>query len=253
MATTITKVFDNVVINDISLLDFNDVILNGINGKEGLTITVTPNIDHFQRLRNSNNDFFNKAYQIATYRLCDSRIVQKLSKLKGKENSIEHVVPGSDLTKFLLQQPLIKQSKITVIGTSDKEIKKIIEKYQLMNVQHYNPPMGFVKDPKEVSKSIDFIIESNPDVVFLAVGSPAQEHLAYALFEKVGSNNTLSTQIFCIGASLDFLSGKTKRAPAWMQKSHLEWLHRACSQPKRLIPRYFNNLKYIIRFVFGGK
>ena len=42
----------------------------------------------------------------------------------------------------------------------------------------------------------------------------------------------------CCGASLDFLTGKTARAPQWMRKSRLEWLHRLLSEPKRLAKRY---------------
>ncbi|HDU5204087.1 TPA: WecB/TagA/CpsF family glycosyltransferase, partial [Klebsiella pneumoniae subsp. pneumoniae] len=61
--------------------------------------------------------------------------------------------------------------------------------------------------------------------------------------------NSFAAQLFCIGASLDFLTGKTKRAPIWMQKAHLEWLHRALSQPRRLVPRYYRNLKYVLWFL----
>ena len=38
--------------------------------------------------------------------------------------------------------------------------------------------------------------------------------------------------------TLDFLTGVTRRAPAWMQRSGLEWLHRAVSEPRRLAGRY---------------
>jgi exopolysaccharide biosynthesis WecB/TagA/CpsF family protein len=42
----------------------------------------------------------------------------------------------------------------------------------------------------------------------------------------------------CVGASLAFLSGKIKRAPPWMQRLSLEWLHRLYTEPKRLTRRY---------------
>ena len=41
-----------------------------------------------------------------------------------------------------------------------------------------------------------------------------------------------------VGAAFDFHSGRVKRAPKWMQKSGLEWLHRLSSEPKRLWRRY---------------
>jgi UDP-N-acetyl-D-mannosaminuronic acid transferase (WecB/TagA/CpsF family) len=41
-----------------------------------------------------------------------------------------------------------------------------------------------------------------------------------------------------IGAGLDFLAGRQHRAPAWVRRLRLEWLWRALSSPRRLIPRY---------------
>jgi len=41
-----------------------------------------------------------------------------------------------------------------------------------------------------------------------------------------------------VGAALDFHAGTVKRAPAWMRKSGLEWLHRLASDPRRLWRRY---------------
>ena len=45
-----------------------------------------------------------------------------------------------------------------------------------------------------------------------------------------------------IGGSLDFLVGETVRAPEWMQRSGLEWVHRLVSEPARLGPRYARDL-----------
>lgn len=66
------------------MVNFLDIIHNNFNRKDGLKIIVTPNIDHLQRLRNSDDPSFCKAYEISDYRLCDSRIVQKLSSLMNE-------------------------------------------------------------------------------------------------------------------------------------------------------------------------
>jgi hypothetical protein len=42
----------------------------------------------------------------------------------------------------------------------------------------------------------------------------------------------------CVGASLDFLGGKARRAPLWMQRARLEWLHRLLREPRRMWHRY---------------
>ncbi len=41
-----------------------------------------------------------------------------------------------------------------------------------------------------------------------------------------------------VEAAFDFISGTKPRAPAWLQKLGLEWLHRLASEPKRLWKRY---------------
>jgi N-acetylglucosaminyldiphosphoundecaprenol N-acetyl-beta-D-mannosaminyltransferase len=41
-----------------------------------------------------------------------------------------------------------------------------------------------------------------------------------------------------VGAAFDFHVGDVTRAPRWMQRSGLEWLHRLASEPRRLWRRY---------------
>jgi exopolysaccharide biosynthesis WecB/TagA/CpsF family protein len=41
-----------------------------------------------------------------------------------------------------------------------------------------------------------------------------------------------------IGGSFNFVSGRVKRAPVWVQKCGLEWIHRICQEPGRLWRRY---------------
>ena len=41
-----------------------------------------------------------------------------------------------------------------------------------------------------------------------------------------------------VGAAFDYHAGTIKRAPLWMQRHGLEWLHRLSSEPGRLWKRY---------------
>ena len=41
-----------------------------------------------------------------------------------------------------------------------------------------------------------------------------------------------------VGAAFDFLAGTVQRAPLWMQKAGLEWIHRMAMDPGRLWKRY---------------
>ena len=68
----------------------------------------------------------------------------------------------------------------------------------------------------------------------LAVGSPQQEMLAQRLKER-GVARGLA---LCIGASINFLTGAERRAPAWMQASGMEWMFRLAQDPRRMAWRY---------------
>jgi N-acetylglucosaminyldiphosphoundecaprenol N-acetyl-beta-D-mannosaminyltransferase len=41
-----------------------------------------------------------------------------------------------------------------------------------------------------------------------------------------------------VGAGIDFMAGRVKRAPVWMQNAGMEWLWRLSLEPRRLWRRY---------------
>lgn len=236
--------FNGIELHDISM----DSLVSMIKDKrlQGGYV-VTPNADHFYRLCAGGDQEFIDAYKNATIRVCDSRIVQKLSIFE--QDRIRHVVPGSDLTQAIIESDWAKKYKILLVGPSASEVEIIREKFDLLYLQHYSPPMGFISDFSEVKKCIDVIKQSGADIVFLAVGSPQQEVLASLVKRDFPASQGCSSVLICVGASLDFLSGKIARAPSIIQKMHLEWLHRVLSDPKRLFPRYWKNFLWILSYL----
>lgn len=69
----------------------------------------------------------------------------------------------------------------------------------------------------------------NSAVIFVALGAPSQEKWIHENLKKL----THCKLIIGIGGSFDFIAGKTKRAPVWLQKSGLEWMYRLYLQPSR--------------------
>ncbi len=41
-----------------------------------------------------------------------------------------------------------------------------------------------------------------------------------------------------VGSTYDYLAGRLKRAPMWMQRAGLEWTYRLIQEPNRLWKRY---------------
>jgi N-acetylglucosaminyldiphosphoundecaprenol N-acetyl-beta-D-mannosaminyltransferase len=97
----------------------------------------------------------------------------------------------------------------------------------------YCPPVGFENDPAELAKIEAAIDDSKPDVVFVALGFPKQDRL----IDGLRSSRPAMWFLSC-GISLSFVSGDVQRAPRWVQRLGLEWLHRLAQEPRRLARRY---------------
>ncbi len=219
--------------SDVFGLRFTEIELSTLgaeilSGKHAGNVIVTPNVDHVVRFHR--DEGFRGIYQKADVFVNDSRILRLLSSLGLQK--INSLIPGSDLTEWLFEN-LNSDTRITIIGASVETVEVVKSKYNSNNINHYNPPMGFIDNKVEVEKCLNFC-ESNPaDIYFFAVGSPRQEFLANLLKERGGCG-----AILCIGASILFLAGEEKRAPDFMQKLNLEWLYRLIQDPKRLAKRY---------------
>lgn len=197
-------------------------------------IVITPNIDHLSRLTKEQNPELHRIYASASLTLCDSKIVQKLMRLKGK--LIHNVIPGSTLTEYLFRMEYLDHKQVCIVGASGEDVEQLMRDFPAISISHINPSMGFINKPDEVENIVQEVCKINPDFVFLAVGSPRQEVLADKIKQRFNRGVGL-----CIGASILFLVGKEKRAPQLFQTLHLEWLYRAFQRPKTLVKRYAKN------------
>lgn len=100
-----------------------------------------------------------------------------------------------------------------------------------------SPPQRMIGADLTLDRSslqeLDAIRAARPDIIWVGLSSPKQE------FWIREASRTLGTGVFIgIGAAFDFHAGSKRRAPPWMQRAGLEWLHRLLSEPRRLWYRY---------------
>lgn len=191
---------------------------------------VTPNVNHVVRLEDDLE--LRRAYADASHRICDSQVLKRLMTLM--RIPVPDVIPGSTLTAELMDIAEAKAWRVTVIGSDASEIDTMRQLYPKVTFFHHNPPMGFYDNQREVQACLDFVIAHPAELVVLAVGCPRQEMLGQLIH---ADGRALGVGL-CVGASINFLSGKVRRAPKWMQSMSLEWLHRMCTEPRRLVKRY---------------
>lgn len=93
--------------------------------------------------------------------------------------------------------------------------------------------MGFEKDKIELEKINQMLLDSQADMLFVGMGVPKQDIFIYENMKKYKIPMS-----FSIGGTIDFIAGKQKRAPKWMNKIGLEWLYRLLQNPRRMFKRY---------------
>ncbi|HZV97349.1 MAG TPA: WecB/TagA/CpsF family glycosyltransferase, partial [Methylophilaceae bacterium] len=110
-----------------------------------------------------------------------------------------------------------------------KKLKAAFPKLQIAGA--YSPPFRTLT-PQEDANIVTKINHSGARVVFVSLGCPKQE------LWMAEHRGRIHAVMIGVGAAFDYHAGTVKRAPLWMQRRGLEWLHRLCSEPRRLWKRY---------------
>jgi len=94
------------------------------------------------------------------------------------------------------------------------------------------PPFGEVSENLRRAEMAT-IMAAAPDIVWVGLSTPKQER-----WMRRHRGELAGVTLIGVGAAFDFHAGAVKRAPRWMQRATLEWLHRLLSEPTRLWRRY---------------
>jgi len=139
-------------------------------------------------------------------------------------------IPGVELWLAVLQDASSRQTvRIALIGARADVLRQVREKLaaEFPNVHTVLAADGFegVRDLGAVKVAV---AGAEPDLVFVAMGTPRQEQLIAELKEHYGRAYYLG-----LGGSFDVYCGLKRRAPRWMQRIGLEWFHRFLIEPTR--------------------
>lgn len=118
-------------------------------------------------------------------------------------------------------------------GAAERMAAVLVERFPGLQVAGTSPPPFRALTTEEDTAGTAEIVATRPHVVWVGLSTPTQE---YWMRDHVG--RIPGATLIGVGAAFDFHTGDVKRAPRWMQKSGLEWLHRLGSEPQRLWRRY---------------
>lgn len=194
--------------------------------------TVITSKENDALLKSTNNSFLS---------MPDGKPLSIYANLKGYKNVQQ--VAGPDFMPYFFKQA--KGVKHYFYGSTPGTLEKLTENFSILYPGAvisgaYSPPFRDLT-PAEVEKTIADIKSSGADIVWVGLGAPKQECWMAEHWQQLQPAILMG-----VGAAFDFHAGVKPRAPMWMKKYSLEWLHRLSSEPGRLWKRYLiTNTKFL--------
>jgi N-acetylglucosaminyldiphosphoundecaprenol N-acetyl-beta-D-mannosaminyltransferase len=195
---------------------------------------ITPNLHQLRSYARDHEieDFFAQADLV----LADGMPLVWASRLKG--TPLPARVPGSDLIWSLSEEAARQGRSVLVVGGDRRSgwmaMRRLHEQCPGLRIAGMvYPPYGFDSDPDALDRIAETLENAQPDIVYVGLGFPKQERVIALLRERFPRVWFLG-----IGMSIEFVGGEVGRAPRWMQRAGLEWVHRLAHEPRRLGRRY---------------
>lgn len=162
----------------------------------------------------------------ATLRYPDGAGAVLAMRLKGVRSAR---IAGADLWLAILRAARQERLPIALIGASPRVLAatraRLEFDFPLVDIRVARDGYEGARNPTEL---IEELRRADPQVVFVAMGSPRQEQLIDTL--RRGYPEAL---YLGLGGSFDVYCGAKRRAPLWMQNCGLEWLFRFLIEPAR--------------------
>lgn len=145
-------------------------------------------------------------------------------------------INGPDLMWKYCEQVAGRDESIYLYGATEEtlailqtRLKAAFPSLQIAGA--YSPPFRALT-AEEDEAVVQRINSTGAGTVWVSLGCPKQEKW------MAGHRGRINAVMIGVGAAFDYHAGTIQRAPMWMQRNGLEWLHRLCSEPRRLWKRY---------------
>lgn len=143
-------------------------------------------------------------------------------------------VATPDLAEGVLEMAAEQNFSVYLFGATESVLTLCIErlKKQYPELRIAGWRNGYYS-PDEENLIIEQINQSSADILLIGISSPKKEML-YGRYREI----LHAKYILGVGGFFDILSGRTKRAPKWLQNIGLEWVFRLIQEPRRMWKRY---------------
>lgn len=172
--------------------------------------------------------------------VADGQPIVGLSRVFGAP--LPERVAGIDLIGRICARAADAGVGVYLLGSSRPVVDKVVSR---MRSDHPGLEVSFADgyfDAAQAHERAAAVAASGAQILLVGMGVPRQEVFIEEQWETMGVDVAIG-----VGGSFEVLAGIRTRAPHWMQRSGLEWLHRLLAEPKRLFPRYFlTGLRFLV-------
>lgn len=223
-------------INIYSFVSFEE-LLSYVSGRNGILVAINAEkilhaTEQIRAIINRNIGY------------CDGIGAVMALKKKGYKDAVK--IPGCELWLKIIDSLYRDNKSFYFVGGKQSVIQDTINKIKRefpgINIANYRD--GYIKSDDEKQALLVDIVDKQPDVVFVAMGSPKQELLMEEMYK-------LHPAIYQgLGGSFDVYTGNVKRAPKWWVDHNLEFAYRLINQPSR-IKRQIHLIKFLFLVQIG--
>ena len=145
-------------------------------------------------------------------------------------------VSGPDLMWRYFAAAAVYGESVFLLGSTVDTLERLRGRIEatfpgLRVIGTYSPPYRPLSEDEDLAL-VQMLNESGASTVWVSLGCPKQE------IWMAEHRDRVSSVLVGVGAAFGFHAGTVRRAPEWMQRMSLEWLHRLLSEPRRLWRRY---------------
>jgi N-acetylglucosaminyldiphosphoundecaprenol N-acetyl-beta-D-mannosaminyltransferase len=161
-------------------------------------------------------------------------------------------VAGSDLIYGMCERAARHGHRVYLLGAApgvaDAAAAALANRYPGLQIVGVDCPPFRPLTSAEEREQFARVRAARPDILFVAFGQPKGEFWIADNLDRLGVPVCVQ-----VGASLDFVAGRVKRSPKWMQRTGLEWIYRLAQEPRRLAGRYRDNILFLLKAIFAAR
>lgn len=174
----------------------------------------------------------------------DGKPSQVVAKLQGFKTV--STVSGFHMSKALLQTDLTHYfygGSEEIIQQLQKNLQTNFPKARILGFK--SPPFvktSAIANDAQIKSDIEAINALKPDLIWIGISSPKQDYLMHHFYQHFDKSLMLG-----VGGVFLYLADESLKSPEWVKKMGLRWVYRLIKEPKRLWPKYYATIKFLLQ------